>query len=103
VKLTETQIAEGLAPLAGWRRNGDAIEKVFTFASFPDAVAFLVRLAFEAEGADHHPDVTINYRKVTLSYSTHSKGGITGKDLEGARTAERLFSSSGSQGVVAQG
>ena len=44
----------------------------------------------EREPADHHPDVTINFRKVTLSYSTHSEGGVTEKDFAGARAAERV-------------
>ena len=57
---------------------------------FPDAVAFVVRLAFGAEMADHHPDITINYKRVTLSYSTHSAGGITQQDFDGAKTAEPL-------------
>jgi 4a-hydroxytetrahydrobiopterin dehydratase len=90
-RLDDAEIAEGLAALPGWRREGDALVKQFTFAGFPDALAALVRLAFEAEAADHHPDVTINYRRVTLSYSTHSEGGITRKDLDGAATAERLL------------
>jgi 4a-hydroxytetrahydrobiopterin dehydratase len=48
------------------------------------------RLVPGCEAADHHPDVTINYRKVTLSYSTHSEGGLTEKDFAGARAAERV-------------
>lgn len=97
-RLTDTQIADGLASLPGWTRSGETIEKSFAFASFPDAVTYLVRLAFEAERVDHHPDVAVVYRRVTLSYSTHSQGGLTAKDLDGARTADRLYSSSGSQG-----
>ena len=97
MKLTDEQVARDLASLTGWVREGHAIEKPFAFPSFPDALAFLVRLGFEAESADHHPDITINYRTVTLSFSTHSEGGITAKDLEGARTAERLYSSLGSR------
>ena len=38
--------------------------------------------------ADHHPDVTINYRRVTVSFTTHSEGGITAKDVEGAREVQ---------------
>lgn len=89
-RLTDPEIADGLATLPGWARVADAIEKRFAFGSFPEAVAFVVRLAFEAEAADHHPDITINYRRVTLSYTTHSAGGLTLKDLEGARAADRL-------------
>ncbi len=88
--LSREDVDRGLAQLSGWERDGDAIKKKFTFASFPDAIAFAVRLAFEAEMADHHPDILINYKRVTLTYSTHSEGGLTQKDLDGATTAERL-------------
>jgi 4a-hydroxytetrahydrobiopterin dehydratase len=90
-KLSDTQIADGLASLPGWTRTEGAIEKTFTFTSFADAVTYLVRLAFEAERVDHHPEVTVNDRRVTLSYSTQSEGGLTIKDLDGARAADRLF------------
>jgi 4a-hydroxytetrahydrobiopterin dehydratase len=88
-RLTEDQIAEHITTLEGWTRSGDAIRKQFTFAGFPEAVAFVNRLVPEAERADHHPDITINYRRVTLSYSTHSEGGLTLKDIDGARMADR--------------
>ncbi len=87
--LSDAQIRERLSGLTDWQRDGDAIRKQFTFASFPDAVAFVNRLVPGAEAADHHPDITINYRRVTLSYSTHSEGGLTEKDFEGASMADR--------------
>ena len=62
------------------------------FRGFPEAVAFVQRLVPEAEQADHHPDITINYRRVTLAYSTHSEGGVTLKDIDGARMADRMAS-----------
>jgi 4a-hydroxytetrahydrobiopterin dehydratase len=89
--LTDAEIAEALRGLPGWSRQAGAITKQYTFPSFPDAVAGLVRLAFDAEAADHHPDVTISYRRVTLAYSTHSEGALTHEDIEGARAAERVF------------
>jgi 4a-hydroxytetrahydrobiopterin dehydratase len=88
-RLNDAQIRERLARLNGWRRKGDAISKEYTFASFPDAVAFVTRLVPGAEAADHHPDISINYERVTLSYSTHSEGGLTEKDFEGASMADR--------------
>jgi 4a-hydroxytetrahydrobiopterin dehydratase len=88
--LTDREIDEGLKALSGWKREGDEIRRQFTFASFPDAIAFLTRLAFDAESADHHPDVTVNYRRVTLVYSTHSEHGLTAKDFAGAATADRV-------------
>ncbi len=88
-RLDEAQIRERLARADGWQREGDAIRKQYKFASFPDAVAFVNRLVPGAEAADHHPDITINYSRVTLSYSTHSEGGLTEKDFEGASMADR--------------
>jgi 4a-hydroxytetrahydrobiopterin dehydratase len=73
----------------GWALDGRVIKKQFTFNDFPAAVAFVNRLVPECESADHHPDILINYRRVTLSYSTHSEGGLTQKDFDGAAMAER--------------
>ena len=55
-----------------------------------DAIAFVTRLAFDAEAADHHPDILINYKRVTLTFSTHSAGGLTEKDFAGARKVDAL-------------
>jgi 4a-hydroxytetrahydrobiopterin dehydratase len=79
-----------LQELEGWTLDGNAIRKQFTFRGFPDAVDFVVRLAPHAEAADHHPDITINYKRVTLSYTTHSEGGLSTKDFDGARMADQV-------------
>jgi 4a-hydroxytetrahydrobiopterin dehydratase len=88
-RLTDDEIRKEVAKLDGWTLDGTAIRKQFTLEGFPEAVAFVQRLVPDAEAADHHPDITINYKRVTLSYSTHSEGGVTAKDLEGARMADR--------------
>lgn len=87
--LSRAEIDEQLALLPGWRLEGAAIRRQFTFRGFPEAVAFVGRLVYEAERADHHPDITITYRRVTLSFTTHSEGGLTLKDIDGARAADR--------------
>ena len=89
-RLSDDEIARALSELTNWQREGDAIRRQFTFASFPDAIAFATRLAFDAEAADHHPEVTIEYKRVTLTYSTHSEGGLTAKDIDGARAADKI-------------
>ena len=89
-KLSEPEIAARMKGLTGWTRDGDEIRKQFTFEGFPEAIAFVNRLAPEAEAADHHPDILINYKRVTLTYSTHSDGGLTAKDFAGAAAADRL-------------
>ncbi len=88
--LTRSEAEQRLKGLDGWTLDGDAIKKQYTFGGFPEAVAFVDRLVPEAEAADHHPDIHINYKRVTLTYSTHSEGGLTVKDFAGAATADRL-------------
>lgn len=89
--LSDTEIAEFLKGLDGWELQGAAIKKQYVFRDFPVAVDFVTRLVPGAEAADHHPDILINYRRVTLSYSTHSQGGLTYKDFDGAKMADRVF------------
>jgi 4a-hydroxytetrahydrobiopterin dehydratase len=92
MKLSSDQAREKVERLAGWGIDGDAIRKQYTFDGFASAVAFVVRVGFDAEAADHHPDILIsNYKKVTLTFTTHSAGGLTDKDFAGAEAADRVF------------
>jgi 4a-hydroxytetrahydrobiopterin dehydratase len=90
MKLSREEAQRRLTSLQGWTLDGDAIRKQFTFKDFLEAIAFVNRLAPEAERADHHPDILINYKRVTLTYATHSEGGLTEKDFAGAAAADRL-------------
>ncbi|HEV3404931.1 MAG TPA: 4a-hydroxytetrahydrobiopterin dehydratase, partial [Gaiellaceae bacterium] len=67
-----------------------ALERTFELASFADAIAFVTRVAELAEAENHHPDIAVAYRKVTLRWSTHSAGGITDRDRELAGRSEAL-------------
>jgi 4a-hydroxytetrahydrobiopterin dehydratase len=87
--LSRADVEQRIKGLDGWTLDGDAIRKQYTFANFPEAVAFVSRLVPGAESADHHPDISISYKRVTLTYSTHSEGGLTAKDFEGAAMADR--------------
>ena len=80
-KLSDDEIRSGLAALSGWERRDDEIEKTYQLASFPDAIAFVTRVAFLAEKANHHPDLDVRWRNVRVVLSTHDEGGITGRDL----------------------
>jgi 4a-hydroxytetrahydrobiopterin dehydratase len=86
--LSRGDIDTALSGLPGWRVEGHAIVKQFTFAGFPEAAAFVNRLVPGSEAADHHPDLAISYRRVTVMFTTHSEGGVTAKDLAGARLAD---------------
>ena len=89
--LTDEQVTAGLASLDGWERDGDVITKTFRAGSYPDAVAFVVQMAFAAEKANHHPDITWSWVNVTVSLSTHDAGGITQNDLDLAAVIDSLI------------
>ena len=86
--LTDEEISAGLADLPGWEHAGEEISREYRLDSFAGAIAFVVRLSYAAEAADHHPDLDIRYSKVRVTLSTHSEGGVTAKDLDLARTIE---------------
>jgi 4a-hydroxytetrahydrobiopterin dehydratase len=87
--LDDKQIQDGLPTLDGWAHEGRTIARSLTFASFAEAIAFVNRVADLAEEADHHPDIDVRYRDVRLVLSTHSAGGLTGKDFALARKIDR--------------
>ena len=90
--LSEDEIRTRLEGLTGWEAGGDTIAKDYRFDTFPQAVAFVVALAFPAEAANHHPDLDIRYNRVHVELSTHSEGGVTGKDVDLAAEIEALGS-----------
>ncbi len=83
--LSSDNVKAGLGLLKGWTLKGKEIEKRFEFSDFREAMRFVNAVAAEAEKVDHHPDITINYSKVTLTLSTHDAGGLTAKDFDLAR------------------
>ena len=74
----------------GWLCSGDAITRTFSLPSFPAALLFVGAVGHLAERAEHHPDILIQYRSVTLTLSTHSAGGLTDKDFALAAEANAL-------------
>jgi 4a-hydroxytetrahydrobiopterin dehydratase len=88
--LTEEEIAEGLAALPDWRREGETIVRTVRSATFLEAIALVNRVAEAAEAADHHPDILINWRRVTFTLTTHASKGLTAKDVAMARQIDRF-------------
>jgi 4a-hydroxytetrahydrobiopterin dehydratase len=74
----------------GWQKRDGALERTFELPSFPEAIAFVNRLAKLAESENHHPDVDIRYRTVTVRWTTHSEGGVTERDHRLAERASGL-------------
>src|SRR5919204_6021485 len=85
----------GIVPSVGdslgdWTEQEDALTREFELPSFPAAISFVDRLAELAESENHHPDIDIRYRRVTVRWTTHSEGGITEKDREMAERTSAL-------------
>jgi 4a-hydroxytetrahydrobiopterin dehydratase len=92
-KLEKAEIERRLSSLPGWEFKDNAIRKQYRFKEFMDGIRFLNKVAEMAEAADHHPDVQINYTRVTFTCSTHSEGGVTEKDLKLAAQIEEAYKS----------
>jgi 4a-hydroxytetrahydrobiopterin dehydratase len=80
-RLGEDAIRERLVALSGWERIGNAILKQYTFGGFKEALTFVNRVAALAEELDHHPDILIEYNRVTLTLESHDVGGLTERDF----------------------
>jgi 4a-hydroxytetrahydrobiopterin dehydratase len=87
--LDDASIDAGLEGLR-WERDGAAITARVKLATFPDAIAFVGRVAEIAESMSHHPDIDIRWRTVILRVSTHDAGGLTQVDLDFARRVDDL-------------
>lgn len=91
--LTEEQVESALAELDGWELRDRRLRKQYTFRTFLRAIAFVNSVAYLAEAAGHHPDITINYNKVTLRIITHSAGALTDRDFALARDIDAKLTS----------
>ena len=90
--LDEAQRAAALARLPEWRLRDDglAIERSFRFADFSQAFGFMTRVALLAEKADHHPEWSNVWNRVTLVLTTHDAGGLSARDVALAEAIDRI-------------
>ena len=91
-RLSAEEVRGAVGALPGWTltAEGAAMEKVFQFRTFRQAMAFVNRVAELATEARHHPDIHISYNRVTLTLTTHHEGGLTEKDIALARRIEEV-------------
>jgi 4a-hydroxytetrahydrobiopterin dehydratase len=88
---SDDSIAGALARLPGWAHEDHALVKRFTFRTFPEAISFITRIAFEAERLDHHPELRNVYGTVDIRLTTHDAGNrVTDTDLELAKRIESI-------------
>jgi 4a-hydroxytetrahydrobiopterin dehydratase len=83
-------VEAGTVPPAGWSGDAARITRAYRFASFGQAVAFMVEVSFFCERANHHPDWANTYDRVSVSLTTHDAGRVTGKDLALARHMDEV-------------
>lgn len=88
--LTGKEIAEQMKTVPAWTQHGLEIRRKFNFKDFAGSMAFVNKVAEFAETANHHPDITIQWNKVSLTLTTHSEKGLTGKDFQLARQIDSL-------------
>ncbi len=85
---SDQEIKGALAELPGWQQQGKSISKMFDLKGFKAAMAFAGTIGELAMRADHHPDILIQFHKVTLTLWSHDVGGVTDRDLRLARQIE---------------
>jgi len=88
--LDDDAVAGRLRELPGWERDGNAIRRQVGAPSFPAGIDVVTDVARAAEDADHHPDIDIRWRTLTFTLSTHSAGGLTGKDFALAAAIDEI-------------
>ncbi|HQT91193.1 MAG TPA: 4a-hydroxytetrahydrobiopterin dehydratase [Candidatus Kryptobacter bacterium] len=91
MKLKKQEIDARLSKLSDWLLVEDSIKKDFKLKDFPEAMAFVVKIALEAERVQHHPDITIEYNRVKIVLTTHSEEGLTTKDFDLAEKIEKFI------------
>jgi 4a-hydroxytetrahydrobiopterin dehydratase len=94
-KLDDAEIDAALGRLPDWSRDRDALVRTYQRRDWTDAIALVNAIAPEAERRNHHPDVSVtDYRNVTFRLTTHSKGGITQRDIDLATWIEEQATAS---------
>lgn len=88
--LSAADLRTALETLDGWHGDAGAISRTYKFASFGEAIAFMVQAALAAEKADHHPEWTNVYDRVDVRLTTHDAGGVTTRDVALARAMDLI-------------
>jgi 4a-hydroxytetrahydrobiopterin dehydratase len=91
-RLIDTEREDLLRARPEWSlaRDGAAIERTFKFADFNEAFGFMTRVALLADKADHHPEWSNVYNRVTIALTTHDAGGLSQRDVDMADAIDAL-------------
>ena len=88
--LSIEQIQDELSSLDGWVFKNNAITKSYSFDSYMDGIGFVNRLAEKAEEVNHHPDIQVGWCTVSITFTSHDKGGVTAACIAMAQATEKL-------------
>lgn len=90
--LTDPEVQAFLSSHPGWRLEGGALVRTYEAPTFLRGIDFVTQVAKLAEAADHHPDIDVRWRKVSLRYVTHDAGNrVTGLDTRLAHECDIVF------------
>jgi 4a-hydroxytetrahydrobiopterin dehydratase len=90
--LDDATIQALLPQVPDWHVNGNRLEREFVFRDFHETMEFVNALAFMIHREDHHPDLTVGYRRCTASWTTHSAGNrLSDNDFICAAKADALY------------
>jgi len=89
--IPEDDIPDALKRVPDWDSVDKAIQREVEFEDYMSGVEFVNEVAELAEEANHHPDLTLSWCRVTISLSTHSKGGVTNLDIDMGRRIDSLI------------
>jgi len=89
--LSIEQIQDKLSNLDGWIFKNNAITRSYSFDSYMDGIGFVNRLAKKAEEVNHHPDIEVGWCTVSITFTSHDKGGVTSVCVDMAQATEKLF------------
>jgi len=87
---TEAEIATHLNDLPGWFYEDGWLRRVYKTDGWPTTLMLVNAIGFAAEAAYHHPDLAVTWGRIVVKLTTHSAGGITGKDFALARKIEEV-------------
>jgi 4a-hydroxytetrahydrobiopterin dehydratase len=89
--LNDAQLEQALATLAGWSAEGGALSRTFVMERYADGLLLAGAVGALAEGMNHHPELVIGYKRVTVRFQTHDAGNaITQQDVDAARAVDAL-------------
>lgn len=89
--LPEAEVQQFVKSHPDWSTAKGPLTRTWELTTFPEAMRFVARIGELAEAADHHPDIDIRWRKVTLAFITHDAGNaITALDTKLAGEAELI-------------